>query len=294
MRPAHAGGGTEGLTRAAPVLRPPPWVAVALDEFAADSVMEDAMRFYRLRIPLDLPAVRVLLVPLAGDADLFLSFRGAYPSLDNATWVMDGVGVEELLVRRASDDFCEAEPCVLYMTIIGYEPTRYRLIVNAIESPATILRDECAPKCATFGLSDGKCDDQCNTTACNFDSGDCLIAAFGAADLCRPGCPRSWIGDRECDEACYNEQCRWDGGDCEGSRQRTRGRLPGREQIHGTRALPRTAVKPPAVRRSSPAPTPPRPGRTTRGRVRWREPQAGGCGALRRRLPTRVDRRRRV
>lgn len=186
--------------------------AVLPNTFASGVVQEDALVYYSLRIAPSVPAIKVMLIPVYGDADLLLSFLGPYPSMGNATWVMDEVGVEELLIRRSSDDFCQFEPCVLYMTVSGYETTEYKLIVYHVQSPETISTAMCAPGCAAFDLSDGVCDKKCNVSACTFDGGDCLLSS--STQLCAPGCPSTWIGDKSCDEACFNEECRWDGDDC--------------------------------------------------------------------------------
>jgi hypothetical protein len=79
---------------------------VGTGEIVTGSVHEDEARFYAVRILPAVPAVRVFLVSISGDADLFLSFRGPHPSATNATWVMDDVGIEELVLRRSSEDFC--------------------------------------------------------------------------------------------------------------------------------------------------------------------------------------------
>jgi hypothetical protein len=75
--------------------------------FASGRIREDQTLHFSLRVLPSVPAVKVMLIPVYGDADLLLSFQGPYPSMANATWVMDEVGVEELLIRRSSDDFCQ-------------------------------------------------------------------------------------------------------------------------------------------------------------------------------------------
>mmetsp|Transcript_16325 Transcript_16325/g.38812 ORF Transcript_16325/g.38812 Transcript_16325/m.38812 type:complete len:514 (-) Transcript_16325:336-1877(-) len=184
--------------------------------FVSGSVREDELVHYAIRVLPTMPAVKVMLIPVTGDADLLLSFNGPYPATANATWVMDEVGVEELLIRRSSDDFCQFEPCVLYMTIVGYETTEYKLVVSHVTSPETIATDSCAPGCAAFDLSDGVCHPKCNVSQCIYDGGDCLLS--GSTQLCAPGCPTAWIGDESCDEACFNGECMWDGDDCRGAR----------------------------------------------------------------------------
>mmetsp|Transcript_13652 Transcript_13652/g.40268 ORF Transcript_13652/g.40268 Transcript_13652/m.40268 type:complete len:516 (+) Transcript_13652:70-1617(+) len=193
-------------------------IALKLGELTSGYVEEDDFLYYAARIPKEAGAVKVIITPIFGDPDLYLSFHTVEPDDTSATWVMDEMGTEERLIRRSAAEFCQSEPCTLHLSVYGYEAAEFRLAVyntsdiskNAQETPM------CAPSCNEFDLSDGICDKECNTTACFFDGGDCLVThSRGTCDWrTRAGCPSSWIGDGVCDEECFVEECEWDGNDC--------------------------------------------------------------------------------
>jgi hypothetical protein len=56
-------------------------------------------------------------------------------------------------------------------------------------------------------LNDSSCDPGCNTTACSYDSSDCLKD-------CSAGCHPEFINDGRCDTLCNNVHCNYDGDDC--------------------------------------------------------------------------------
>lgn len=61
------------------------------------------------------------------------------------------------------------------------------------------------------------CQPFCNTSACEWDAGDC-ITPKEALGWCGSGtfCHRGWIGDGTCDPECNTATCQYDGGDCIG------------------------------------------------------------------------------
>ncbi|KAG8462270.1 hypothetical protein KFE25_012090 [Diacronema lutheri] len=188
-----------------------------LSELASGYVQEDDFEHYAVRIPPSSRAVKVIITPIFGDPDVYLSFVHAEPDDTTATWMMDGIGTEERLLRRQAADFCVGEPCTLHVSVYGYEASEFKLAVyNATDLSSGGDPPMCAPGCAEFALSDGICDGECNTTACFYDGGDCLVShSRGTCDWrTRAGCPSSWIGDGVCDEECFVEECEWDGTDC--------------------------------------------------------------------------------
>lgn len=97
----------------------------------------------------------------------------------------------------------------------------------------------CSPNCWDTSLQNGRCDRECNVTACDFDMGDCgcdvnpldgsvtcdadKIASINeqsprapklADHLCLGRCHFSWLGNGHCDRACNVSGCGFDGGDC--------------------------------------------------------------------------------
>eukprot|EP00047_Mylnosiga_fluctuans_P003985 m.232102 g.232102 ORF g.232102 m.232102 type:complete len:1323 (+) comp12300_c0_seq1:20-3988(+) len=86
----------------------------------------------------------------------------------------------------------------------------------------------CEEGCPSNWIGDKYCDVACNTTACDYDGGDCLGKAntretyhgwssssyTATSQYCNQGCADSWMGDKYCDRACDVPQCGFDGGDC--------------------------------------------------------------------------------
>ncbi|KAK7070841.1 hypothetical protein SK128_002684 [Halocaridina rubra] len=87
---------------------------------------------------------------------------------------------------------------------------------------------ECSSGCPGSWLNDGYCDRSCNTSACEWDGGDCANNKedegmfegeddFGSdltLDFCAPSCSDLWISDKYCDHSCNVRACGFDGGDC--------------------------------------------------------------------------------
>lgn len=97
----------------------------------------------------------------------------------------------------------------------------------------------CSANCWHQSLQNGRCDRECNVTACDFDMGDCgcdvdpldgsvvcdmdKIASIQeqtprapsiASHLCQGRCHFSWLGNGHCDRSCNISSCGFDGGDC--------------------------------------------------------------------------------
>lgn len=92
----------------------------------------------------------------------------------------------------------------------SYEASEFRLAVyNASDLSLSGEQPKCMAHCNELDLSDGICDAECNSTACFYDGGDCLVTrSRGTCDWrTRAGCPSSWIGDGVCDEECFVEEC---------------------------------------------------------------------------------------
>ena len=82
---------------AAPVL--PKWVeyleALTLGKFVDGSAGEMEQHYYQMEVPAAMTGVKVVLVPVNGDSDLFVSFDHARPSRTDASSSCTGEGVEE-------------------------------------------------------------------------------------------------------------------------------------------------------------------------------------------------------
>ncbi len=76
-------------------------------------------------------------------------------------------------------------------------------------------KDKCEKNnCAAKG-ENNKCDEECNTMACNFDNGDCSLGIRPWNNCtAKIDCSKVFM-DGHCDEECNNAQCSFDGRDCE-------------------------------------------------------------------------------
>jgi len=183
---------------------------LSMDALKQAFVNEDSFHYYAVSIPESAKAIKVKLVPTYGDPDVYLSFNIQEPDDLTATWVMDDVGAEELVIRRDAVDFCQSEPCILHMSVYGYDESDYMIGVFKAESGGEINKqvEECSKGCKQDFIADGVCQEECKNDACYQDGGDC------DKKKCAPGCDEGWVGDDYCDEACFVEECKWDGGDC--------------------------------------------------------------------------------
>ncbi|KAK8386699.1 hypothetical protein O3P69_017869 [Scylla paramamosain] len=87
---------------------------------------------------------------------------------------------------------------------------------------------ECSSGCPGSWLGDGYCDASCNTSACEWDGGDCAGGDVGGdllegdnsmgtdetVGFCAPSCSDLWLADHYCDHSCNTLSCAFDGGDC--------------------------------------------------------------------------------
>jgi len=192
--------------------------ALTLGSFADGRVREDETRAYELAVPPALAGLKIVLVPITGDSDLLLSFSQRAPTRQQATWIIDSIGVKQFTLPRTSPYFCAAaardtglpmplaDPtsCHLYIGVSGYEEGDFKLAVYPYDAAAdpeaaaagggpaaggghaapteAPLAYSCSPGCDERGLGNHVCDVSCNTSACFWDSGDCgyLGAVLGA------------------------------------------------------------------------------------------------------------------
>ncbi len=176
----------------------------------------------------------MVLIPINGDCDLFVSFDTPKVSRQAATWVEEKVGVKSFILPRSNPLFCgaartaaagggttaEGVACKIHLTVSGFEEGRYQLVVynyTAQPTPQEAASGvwSCSPGCDELRLGNTVCDLACNTSSCLWDSGDCgYYGAFEIEQICASGCSLSWVGDGYCDEACFNAACSWDEHDC--------------------------------------------------------------------------------
>jgi hypothetical protein len=181
--------------------------------------------FHKMTIPASAPAIKVAIVPLFGDADLFLSFE-PFEDINDANWRMENSGLDEMIIRRTAVDWTCPDPdaCVLHFASYGYTTTEFLFSIVPVDDPTITDPNEieCAPGCSHFELTDNECHLDCNTTACMYDGGDCLIEE----KYCARGCPISWTDDDLCDDACFVPECNWDGDACFDDMSMTAGCAP--------------------------------------------------------------------
>lgn len=120
-------------------------------------VNEDSFQYYAVQILPGSEAIKVKLVPSYGDPDVYLSFRSAEPDDLTATWVMDDVGAEEQVLKRDAVEFCQGDPCVLHISVYGYDESEYMIGVYEAEKEKGSVKDECSPGCKQDFIADGVC-----------------------------------------------------------------------------------------------------------------------------------------
>lgn len=87
------------------------------------------------------------------------------------------------------------------------------------DSDLAIQRKRCVANNCASKRGDHKCDEECNTYACDFDGNDCSLGINPWANCTAP--IKCWevFMDGNCNPDCNNRQCLFDGLDCEKSLQ---------------------------------------------------------------------------
>ena len=195
---------------------------LTLGKFVDGSADEMVQVYYQLSVSPQVTGLKVVLVPVNGDSDLFISFDHAHPSRSDAAFVVDSIGVKQFTLPRSNPHFCDGggASCKLYLTVSGFEEGNFKLAVYNITSEpsgagAASAAWSCSEGCDELRLGNQICDTACNTSACVWDQGDCgYHGEYALDETCSTGCATSWKGDGFCDEACFNAACGWDDYDC--------------------------------------------------------------------------------
>jgi hypothetical protein len=217
-----------GDKKASPPAAPPQSeMALTLAKFSDGHVAELEMKHYDTPLPPTMTGIKVVLITINGDADLFISFDTPKPDRRTATWVEESLGVKQFVLAENNEHFCPKgrDGCHLYLTVSGFEEGDYKLILynytaEAIASGMVGASNQwdtfsCSPGCDELSLGNTICDIKCNTSDCIWDQGDCgYFGSYEMEDVCSAGCALSWVGDGYCDEACFNAACGWDETDC--------------------------------------------------------------------------------
>lgn len=202
-------------------------------------VKELELVFFEAPLAPSMGGIKIVLLPINGDADLFLSFSTPKPDRRTATWVDESVGVKQFTLPASSELYCPGvKDCSLYVGVSGFEEGDFKLFLYNYTQPPTagggapadggagasyyysydgmFLDYSCAPGCDDMNLGNAVCDLACNVTDCVWDGGDCgYSGGYNFEQNCAAACPVTWIDDGYCDEACFNEACTWDGADCQ-------------------------------------------------------------------------------
>lgn len=92
--------------------------------------------------------------------------------------------------------------------------TKPPIIISSIEMELERQREQCIINQCREKAHNYKCDDECNTFACNFDGNDCSLGINPWRNCTAPNCWSVFMNGI-CDEECNNAQCLFDGRDCE-------------------------------------------------------------------------------
>ena len=81
-----------------------------------------------MTLPPSLAGIKIVLIPISGDVDLFISFSTPHPQRDSATWVEEYVGVKQFILGRSNLYYCpppatasSAGGCTLHLAVSGFE-----------------------------------------------------------------------------------------------------------------------------------------------------------------------------
>mmetsp|Transcript_2658 Transcript_2658/g.8158 ORF Transcript_2658/g.8158 Transcript_2658/m.8158 type:complete len:226 (-) Transcript_2658:981-1658(-) len=153
--------------------------------------------------------VKVVLLPIQGDADLLLSFSEPRPTRSSATWLDESVGVKQFTLPASSEFFCGRKPSEDFEQ--GWQQ-------RATLAAAAAVAEECKLHIGVSGFEEGDfklflynyTQDAADAVA----GGDMMDYDDFVATSCSPGCDDLRLGNAECDIACNTTECVWDGGDC--------------------------------------------------------------------------------
>lgn len=195
---------------------------IELNKFVSREMLgEHRYEYFDVAVPADIFQIKVVVVPLVGDPDLYLSFDNEFPTGGSHTFMSDRYGPEEFTIDRNNYLFCGSAgheaACTLHISVLAFdEESSYSLIVYGVKDPTApdAMSTLCAPGCDWLSVGDGVCNPQCNVEECFLDRGDCHCDGPDCTDGCPAECDPSWIGDRYCDEACFVAACQWDKHDC--------------------------------------------------------------------------------
>lgn len=92
-------------------------------------------------------------------------------------------------------------------------------LISAVEQELERELEKCQLNNCRAKSGNRRCDEECNTFACQFDGNDCSLGINPWRNCTAPiNCWDVFMNGR-CDQACNNAQCLFDGHDCEKSLQ---------------------------------------------------------------------------
>lgn len=126
------------------------------------------------------------------------------------------------ILERAQRDFASFAPySTLYLSGEAFQgrqtaETIQRALCSMILSPPALCSEAlCAPNCWPELLSNQVCDWACNSSACQFDQGDCSEPSLSFSSLdCAPGCSEGRQSNSLCDLPCNVSACEYDQSYC--------------------------------------------------------------------------------
>mmetsp|Transcript_5484 Transcript_5484/g.10051 ORF Transcript_5484/g.10051 Transcript_5484/m.10051 type:complete len:97 (-) Transcript_5484:32-322(-) len=79
-------------------------------------------------------------------------------------------------------------------------------VKDKLDEPMLMEVDLSGCSCNRSKLGNGLCEEECNSSSCNYDDGDCCSS-------CSNACV-SKKGNGTCNSQCNTSCCEYDGGDC--------------------------------------------------------------------------------
>ena len=115
---------------------PPPNITeINFNLMYSATARESEYKFFTVQVPKLVYFFKVVVIPLTGDPDIFISFDTPTPTGANYTFMQDMIGVDVFELARNNYLFCgTAGPkasCTLSVGVLGWEETSFKLIVYA-------------------------------------------------------------------------------------------------------------------------------------------------------------------
>jgi hypothetical protein len=95
-----------------------------------DAVDAKEYSYFSFAMPPGRLALRIILTPLSGDPDLFVSAKTMRPLMDNFTWRSSAYGADTLTIAPISQPSVACTDCIYYIGVYGYQASSFSIIAT--------------------------------------------------------------------------------------------------------------------------------------------------------------------